>query len=169
MFSLETSLCFTSVLWKDVFISQCFVYFYLVRIIRKLHWFKKKMNMMYAMKIFRNGFRQKILYYYYIFFLLFVKISHILTNIEDILTIIPHFYILVLILTLNIIFALGRTFTEYSCLLRECGQGGGRGTCWKPADLVLYAVPVFENYPQFCARIYRPSFHENKPKTLVFT
>jgi hypothetical protein len=72
---------------------------------------------------------KKILYYYYIFFLLFVKISHILTNIEDILTIIPHFYILVLILTLNIIFALGRTFTEYSCLLRECGPGGGRGTC----------------------------------------
>ena len=93
-------------------------------------------------------FVKKLLYYYYVFCLLLVKISHILTNIEDILTIIPHFYILVLILTLNIIFALGRTFTEYSCLLRECGQGGGRGTCWKPADLVLYAVPVFENHHQ---------------------
>jgi hypothetical protein len=25
------------------------------------------------------------------------------------------------------------------------------------------------NYKPPCARIYRPSFHENKPKTLVFT
>jgi hypothetical protein len=25
------------------------------------------------------------------------------------------------------------------------------------------------NYPPICARIYRPSFHENKPKTLVFS
>ena len=47
---------------------------------------------------------------------------------------------------------------------------------WKPADLFLYAAPVFENYPQFCARIYRSSFgrendrfRENKPKTLIFS
>ncbi len=39
---------------------------------------------------------------------------------------------------------------------------------WKLADLFLYAVPVFENYPPICARNYRPSFRENKPKTLVF-
>jgi hypothetical protein len=38
-----------------------------------------------------------------------------------------------------------------SCLLQykaERGGGGGEGA-WKPADLLLYAVPVFENYPQF--------------------
>ena len=39
---------------------------------------------------------------------------------------------------------------------------------WKLADLFLYAVPVFENYPPICARNYRPSFHENQPKMLVF-
>jgi hypothetical protein len=45
----------------------------------------------------------------------------------------------------------------------------------KPADLLLYPVQVFENYPPTCARIYRPSFeHENdrfgekQLKTLVF-
>jgi hypothetical protein len=36
-----------------------------------------------------------------------------------------------------------------------------------------YFAPSYESKldenNQSCARIYRPSFHENKPKTLVFT
>jgi hypothetical protein len=58
------------------------------------------------------------------------------------------------------------------CCLLQWGGGGApvnnfTDHPWKPADLCLYAVPVFENYPQICARIYRPSFRENKPHTLI--
>ncbi len=69
---------------------------------------------------------------------------------EDMSTIIPHFYILVLILTLNICCKdnIGQDLYRGKVVCFDWRWAGGGGSCWKPADLVLYAIPVFENYPK---------------------
>ncbi len=68
--------------------------------------------------------------------------------IKDISTIILHFYILVLILTFNIFCKddIGQDLYRVKVVCYGRRVGGGWGAWWKPADLALYAVPVFENY-----------------------